>query len=1206
MGIVTVTRISDAAYYEDYASVSHVGGWWIGSAVGRELGIEPTTPVQTTVVGPDGQVEQQGDLTRLLEARHPRTGEALPLGQRQAGRRQGFDLTFSPPKSVSILGLLAGDPAISDAVWEAHRAAVAQAMAWFEAELARSRRGHAGRDGVVAGTIAAVGWDHATSREDDPQIHTHVTLPNLCWAEDGRLSALDTDAFFSGRRGREHIVGVLSQIYSSALRAELTDRIGVAWTAPHGRAGVREIAGVPRAVIREFSRSRRRVETTLADAGLGADASGAARQAAELAGRGAKGERLAAELAGEWAERLDGGGSSPTDLRRRVAKAAKRAKTPTPGRPSTAELLAVLHGPGGGPTWTRHELVGALCRLAPAGTTPTQAERWADEILAGDEVIEASKPLGGGQSPVAAHQSATTSRWVFRRVWDAELTVADLAKSTTRVGVDPAAVDTVVAGAGLGAEQEQMVRAVTGDGFVHVVAAAAGSGKTFALGQAAKVWRADGREVVGISTGWQAAMELTAVGIEARAYAAAEMQDGGVVGMIPASGVVVVDEASMMPTAQLASLILAAERKGAQVVIVGDPRQLGSVEAGGLYALLADQIGAVRLTENRRQVEDWQVEMLDDIRRGRGARAVDQLADRGDIVLTATPEDAVGRLLADWADARQRGAETAILAATVDGKNALNALAHAHLAATGQIGSAGLTLAVSTEHDDIPEREVRPGDTVRFRRRRDVAAGRRLVNGTMGQVVAVDDRHVTVQLAGGQQVDVPAAWAADHMDYGYASTIHSAQGRTVGTARAARRAGGTATPGEVFILAPQGLALEAAYVAASRATDRTRLYASVEVDPAYDSHWLGRDGSPVVPGDADRLAQMRTAWSDAGAAPAAVADRDRHERIVRHIATPRAELETRREQLAATARAARLGDLRRAVRVDRDALGPSADPAAVRRHAALVRLAWAHRRDDSDLVAVRAELDELDAALTAQRRIAVEAEVLCATLHADRSWVGSALGPVPGDRAGQLRYREAAGNLVDAAHWITQARLASGSATVRATAGPDTVQAEVARLAAAVDRRPLETLAGDEAVEAGRRAVLAVDPTLQAAVETRAAERLLRAAAVLAVDPAAAVPEAARLEREAGVAAEAALAVALRAELAGEVADRDATGQEVPAAVRAAVTTGATIPAVRAILAAGEIADELRGEAAGGDGQAGGRGGPEVEVEVEVEEELTL
>ena len=116
-------------------------------------------------------------------------------GERVDVRRCGLDLTFSAPKSVSTLFAL-GDPEVAREVREAHRSAVEQTIRYLETLSARAARGHHGPAGegrwVGTGGWLAAAFEHVTSRSDDPQLHTHVVIPNLVRGEDGQWGAFDT------------------------------------------------------------------------------------------------------------------------------------------------------------------------------------------------------------------------------------------------------------------------------------------------------------------------------------------------------------------------------------------------------------------------------------------------------------------------------------------------------------------------------------------------------------------------------------------------------------------------------------------------------------------------------------------------------------------------------------------------------------------------------------------------------------------------------------------------------------------------------------------------------------------------------------------------------------------------------------------------------------------------------------------------------
>jgi hypothetical protein len=142
----------------------------------------------------------------------------------------GYDLTFSVPKSVSVLWALA--PAdVRRQIVAAHHAAIDDTLALFEAEVAATRMGATGPDGAVAqvevdGVIAAA-FDHHDSRAGDPQLHTHVVVANKVRTRlDGKWRSLD------GRPVHAAVVA-LSEHYRAALADHLTRRLGVVWQQRH-------------------------------------------------------------------------------------------------------------------------------------------------------------------------------------------------------------------------------------------------------------------------------------------------------------------------------------------------------------------------------------------------------------------------------------------------------------------------------------------------------------------------------------------------------------------------------------------------------------------------------------------------------------------------------------------------------------------------------------------------------------------------------------------------------------------------------------------------------------------------------------------------------------------------------------------------------------------------------------------------------------
>ncbi len=262
-----------ASGVEDYyTGGTEPAGTWVGSG-SRVLGLQG-------VVGPD-------ELHRILAGQHPNDGEALRL----RGSVPGFDVTFSAPKSVSVLFGLSEEP-IRKAVVAAHERAVAEAFGYLERSAAVGRRGAGGQESVRGDGLVGAAFLHRTSRAGDPQLHTHVLVANLVRGPDGRWSALDARALYAHGR-------TAGYLYQAVLRSELSRSLGVRWTAP--RKGAGEVDGVPARVLKAFSRRRAEIEAAMAQAGgIGPEAA----RVATFATRRAKDYRVRPEqLVDEWRQR---------------------------------------------------------------------------------------------------------------------------------------------------------------------------------------------------------------------------------------------------------------------------------------------------------------------------------------------------------------------------------------------------------------------------------------------------------------------------------------------------------------------------------------------------------------------------------------------------------------------------------------------------------------------------------------------------------------------------------------------------------------------------------------------------------------------------------------------------------------------------------------------------------------------------------------
>jgi ATP-dependent exoDNAse (exonuclease V) alpha subunit len=352
----------------------------------------------------------------------------------------------------------------------------------------------------------------------------------------------------------------------------------------------------------------------------------------------------------------------------------------------------------------------------------------------------------------------------------------------------------------LSAEQRELVAALTRDGHgVHVVRAAAGTGKTFALEAAAEAWRRSGTPLVGCALSARAACELRdQAGIDTTTIARLRTALDRRVAL-SAGAVLIVDEAGMAGTRDLARLAAAAERSKAKLVLVGDDRQLPEIDAGGAFRALAEQLGATELREVRRQRQGWDRDALTALRDGRVEQFAREYLEHGRLVAAPTADAARAALVEDWWTEHERGADARMIAHRRRDVADLNARARQRMRHAGLLG----------DEQRFGERDYAIGDRV-IATRNDYSLG--LVNGEAGIVAELASDRLSLELDGGRRAEVPAHHARDGaLDHGYAVTAHRAQGATVDAA---------------FVLGSDELYREWGYTALSRHRHTARFYIS--------------------------------------------------------------------------------------------------------------------------------------------------------------------------------------------------------------------------------------------------------------------------------------------------------------------------------------------------------------------------------------------
>jgi conjugative relaxase-like TrwC/TraI family protein len=790
-----------------YSGRGEAPGEWAGAGA-RALGLE-------------GRVSAE-QFNALIAGSDPRDPSAR-LRDGPDPKVAALDLTFSAPKSVSVLFAVGGEEVAGELV-AAHEAAVRAAVEWIEDTAVLVRRGPQGHIRLPGEGLIAASYRHRMSRALDPQLHTHVVAANLTRGPDGRFTALfGTPIYQAAKTG--------GYLYQAHLRAEISERLGLEWGPVH--KGAAELKDVPQSALDEFSRRRDEMQRAAAEGGF----SLGSKRSAEAAAVDTRERKQYGIETHTWREEIVAraaehglGRDEVAELVRRGTARLESARAPVAGaeeiggggRQSVelAELADRLVGCNGlterSNTFDDRAVLQEFAQAAGQGARVATVRDRADSFGRRDDVLPAREGAMTTADLVACEQ-----RLIASAAGRAEERCAVLASAAIERGI--AAADRPLTD-----QQAGVIRECASSGHgVDVVEALAGTGKTYTAGVLRRMYESAGHQVVGLAPTGRGARELAdEAGIPAttidRALIDIEQLGDG----LPRKAVIVLDEAGMAPTRLTARLLDHAAQAGAKVIAIGDSGQLPSVLAGGWLRALGERIGALELTEVMRQRDPGERRALGALHDGLPGLYVDwaMANKRIDVVQSgAIAEQAVREWIA--AAAEHAPGQAVMIARDNETRGRLNELAREHRTEVGQLGS-------EHSHGGTP---IAVGDRV-ICRDNDARVG--VDNGTRGTVRYVDGAKVMLETDSGAVRELPASYVADHVEHAYCLTGHGMQGGTVE---------------EVIVVAsPEDLTRGWSYSALSRARGATRLLISVgrrdteRADHAPDGAWPKQSRSEVM------------------------------------------------------------------------------------------------------------------------------------------------------------------------------------------------------------------------------------------------------------------------------------------------------------------------------------------------------------------------
>jgi conjugative relaxase-like TrwC/TraI family protein len=790
--MISMSAISSAAgaanYYTAQAKVEYYANEVVPSIWGGRgaeiLGLSGAVSAESLTQILTGSVQEtiDGESKSILLGR---TVIDKETGARVTEHRAGWDLTFAPPKSVSIESEVFGRQGVRDA----HEAAVASAMVYLEDHAAQTRYLH---QMVPTGNLAYAGFAHATSRAGDPQTHTHVLVANVTYL-DGKAYSLSNEQLLRQRTTAD-------AVYRNELANGLS-RLGYA--LDYDGRGNFEIAGYERAQLAEFSKRAEQIDQALQERGSSIEsASYESRQIAVLATRDDKAlghsEEAAAHRERWQAEALAVGivpvpaltltltldldlqaqptakeliASAAASLAEREQEFSKRdlvkeAMLQSSGRLASAELLAEISGQAAAGDLVARAFDWSGARF----TTPAAiaGELWADaQIRAGRD--------GHGQvMPLVEFAPA--------------LTAFEAQKGFALTG-----------------EQRQAARQIlTGFDQFSGVQGSAGTGKTTMLEFVREAAEARGWTVMGMSNGAAQASKLeldsgipssTTASFLARAALANVVDVAQQVGPGQAQLLYVNDEASMSGQRDFNGVIQASVNAGAKTVFVGDKAQHQSVAAGSAFERAQDKMEVSWLTQINRQTTEQARETVRSIIAGNHAEAIRktalefsaerervlqkwsavasrqddmlskaQVAQRRDEIKVARVEDNQAAIVAIARDytalTREERERSAIITGTNADRQAINEAIRGRLLGAGELGEASVKVETLQRKDLTRAQAAQASSYDKGDVLKAAAGGAKARYLT---VEAIDAQNNRVQVRSGQQVSWMSAKQAGEL-----------------------------------------------------------------------------------------------------------------------------------------------------------------------------------------------------------------------------------------------------------------------------------------------------------------------------------------------------------------------------------------------------------------------------------------------------------
>ncbi|RQT22071.1 MobF family relaxase [Burkholderia contaminans] len=601
-------------------------------------------------------------------------------GEPEVVHRPGIDLTFSAPKSVSIAAEVFEDRDVR----LAHEDAVKEALEYVEAYAAQARKTVDGQTVTEeTGNVVVALFRHNTSRDLDPDTHTHALVMNATQRSDGEWRSLTNDALYVQQK-------VIGAVYTSSLARGLQKR-GYAITAPD-KNGNFELVGVTREQIEHFSQRSAARDRWLRANGIDpANATPAEKERAVLATRERKVGVDHEALAGQWRARAAAVELDYSAIQQKAREAREAGTDARVVKLSGLEALrfSAAHLGEREIVLNQYDLVQTALEHSVGRTSPNQIFDAYKKLIDQGKIVDlpdgnitTEKMLNTERSTV---ENALAQRDATPAIAPAELVRSRIeqAIATARTERNDPTFDYT------SGQRGAIEHALTSKDRIVAVQGLAGVGKTTMVKGTVQVAHEQGWLVRGMAATGQAAKQLeNDSGIQADTVTMFEIHEQRrqddlkllreyAPDLARERELWLVDESSFLSQRQMARLFKMAERADAKVILLGDRLQLQAIEAGKPFEILQDEgVSTAQMTQIQRQrnPELQQAvaitvgtadlapdEPLTDLNLVRNGRAFDFLREAGRVTEEKEPKDLIELLAKEYVDRGAQRKETIII-----------------------------------------------------------------------------------------------------------------------------------------------------------------------------------------------------------------------------------------------------------------------------------------------------------------------------------------------------------------------------------------------------------------------------------------------------------------------------------------------------------------------------------------------------------------